>query len=174
MHERNDYIPPFQEPRFYKTKSDIPEDIRIQIVELLNRTLATTIDLRSQIKQAIWYMRGATFYQFYLLFNEIADQIEEQIDAISLRISSLASTPLVSTRIVAQSSQLPAYPFNIIPTDENLKALIDRVSLYGQSVRIAIEQATDLEDADTVHLYTEISCVVDKHLWLLESHLLPQ
>ncbi|NEQ55447.1 MAG: DNA starvation/stationary phase protection protein Dps, partial [Leptolyngbya sp. SIO3F4] len=126
------------------------------------------------IKQAIWYMRGETFYQFYRLFNEIAAQIEEKIDAIALRISALASTPLVSIRSVAQHSQLPAYSFEIVPRDENLKALIDRVSFYGRAVRLGIEQAADLEDADTVDLYTEISRTVDKHLWLLESHLLPQ
>lgn len=67
MNESNFTAIPFHEPRFYATSMDIPEDIRIQIVELLNQTLASTVDLNSQILQAIWHTRGMNFYQFYYL-----------------------------------------------------------------------------------------------------------
>jgi starvation-inducible DNA-binding protein len=34
-----------------------------------------------------------------------------------------------------------------------------------------IDLASDLKDADTADLFTEISRTVDKYLWFLEAHL---
>ena len=160
----------FQEPKFYETKADIPDDIRIQIVELLNQSLADTMDLKSQILQAIWHVRGLHFYQFYLLFDQISQQLDEHIKLLVERISALASTPLITVRIVAQHSQLSEFPFQVSTVEEILQALAQRISFHGKFVRVGIVQATDLGDIATAHMYTTISRAVDKHLWLLESH----
>lgn len=161
---------PFQEPKFHRTRAEIPDDIRIQIVELLNQSLADTINLKSQILQAIWHVRGIHFYQFYLLFEEIAEQLDEQIMLITDRISALASTPLLTVRIVARHSQLPELTFNNSDPAETLEALTQSLSVHGRSTRFAIEQTTDMDDAVTANIYTKLCRVVDYHLWLLESH----
>ena len=49
--------------------------------------------------------------------------------------------------------------------------LADRLAIYAQAVRSAIAQTTNLGDADTADIYTEISRTVDKDLWFLEAHL---
>lgn len=36
----------------YSSRIDIPSDRRIQIIDRLNQTLATTLDLKTQVKQA--------------------------------------------------------------------------------------------------------------------------
>lgn len=161
---------PFQEPKFYQTKTNIPEDIRIQIIELLNQSLADTLDLKSQVLQAIWHVRGLHFYQFYLLFGEIAKQLDDHIRLITERISALASTPLLMVRIVAQCSQLPELTFNNDNTLQTLNALSQSISIHGRFIRLAIEQVVVLEDTVTVDMYTQLSRTVDHHLWLLESH----
>lgn len=161
---------PFQEPRFYRTQLDLPEDIRIQVVELLNQILANSIDLKSQTKQVNWYLRGEKFYQFYRLFNQISEQLEGQIILIAERIGALASTPLMSVRIAAQHSQLAEFPFNAATVEETLEALMQNVALYGQHMRAAIEQTYELGDSVTADIYTELSRTTDKQLWLLESH----
>lgn len=165
---------PFQEPKFYRTGANIPDDIRIQVVELLNQSLADTINLKSQILQAIWHVRGMHFYQFYLLFEEIAEQLDEQIMLITERISALASTPLLTVRIVARHSQLPELTFNNYDVAETLNALTQSMSVHGRSTKFAIEQITDLEDTVTAGIYTGLSRIVDYHLWLLESHCITE
>lgn len=170
MNDANPDAIPFQEPRFYKTRIDLSEDIRIQVVDLLNQTLANSIDLESQIRQAIWYLKGENFYQFYKLFDEISEQIEAQVVLVSERISALASTPLMSVRIAARYSQLAEFPFNVTTVVEMLGALAQNVSLNGKLMRIAIEQATELDDMVTADIYTELSRTTDKQLWLLEAH----
>ncbi len=163
--------PKFQEARFYSTRHDLPDDIRIQVVELLNRTLATTVDLKTQLKQAHWNVKGSNFYQLHLLFDQMATQIDAYGDQVAERIAALGSTALGTARIAAQMSMLAEYPFEAISGEEHLTALAERMAVYGRSVRAAINEATELEDADTADLYTEISRTIDKYLWFLESHL---
>lgn len=50
-------------------------------------------------------------------------------------------------------------------------AIADRLAPYNKTIREAIDQSTDLKDAGTADLYTEISRTVDKYLWLLLLNL---
>jgi len=43
-----------EEPETYKTKDDISQGSRLQLIELMNQRLATAIDLLMQLKQAHW------------------------------------------------------------------------------------------------------------------------
>ncbi|WP_181016198.1 hypothetical protein [Pseudanabaena sp. BC1403] len=51
-------------------------------------------------------------------------------------------------------------------------AIADRLAPHNKTIREAIDQSTDLKDARTADLYTEISRIVDKYLWLLLLNLL--
>ena len=154
----------------YPTRIDIPPEIRSQVIELLNQTLATTLDLKTQVKQAHWNVKGINFYQLHQLFDEIAIQLEEYIDLIAERVTALGGVAMGTVRIVASHSTLPEYPFDIVDGKDHVTALVDRMAPYAGVVRAAINQATELEDADTADLYTEISRTIDKHLWFLEAH----
>jgi starvation-inducible DNA-binding protein len=66
---------------------------------------------------------------------------------------------------------LSEYPLDISQGVDHLNALADRFAAYGAHLRGAIDHASDLGDADTSDLYTEISRTIDKRLWFLEAHL---
>ena len=73
----------------YKTRLSISEDDRHQLVTLLNTTLAATSDLYSQTKQAHWNLKGKDFYQLHLMYDELAEKLEEPMDLVAERISVL-------------------------------------------------------------------------------------
>jgi starvation-inducible DNA-binding protein len=50
-------------------------------------------------------------------------------------------------------------------------ALAERFAPYARAMRGSIALAADVEDADTVAVYTDLSRGVDKQLWILEAHL---
>jgi len=155
----------------YPSRIDIPLEIRSQVIELLNQTLATTLDLKTQVKQAHWNVKGINFYQLHQLFDEIATQLEEYIDLIAERVTALGGVAMGTVRIAASQSVLPEYPFDVVDGKDHVIALADRMAPYAKVVRAAINQATELEDAHTADLYTEISRTIDKYLWFLEAHL---
>jgi starvation-inducible DNA-binding protein len=156
---------------FHTTRIDIPEDTRRQVAESLNATLATSLDLKTQVKQAHWTVKGMDFFQLHELFDQIASQLEEYVDMVAERITALGGTPLGTARMAAQESILPEYPLDIINSKDHITALADRFAAYARSLREGADFAEELHDMDTNDLYTEVSRTIDKYLWFLEAHL---
>ncbi|MEB3356658.1 MAG: DNA starvation/stationary phase protection protein Dps [Synechococcales bacterium] len=157
--------------RFYPTRIDLPADVRSQVTELLNQTLAATIDLKSQTKQAHWNVKGMDFYQLHELFDEMATELEEYVDMVAERVTALGGTAMGTLRIAAADSILPEYDLDAVEGAEHVTALAERFGAYAKHVRDGIDKTDELGDADTADLYTEISRTVDKRLWFLEAHL---
>ena len=158
-------------PRFRPARIDMDADVRADVVELLNKTLAATLDLKTQTKQAHWNVKGMNFYQLHELFDEMAGEMEEYVDMVAERVTALGGTAMGTARLAAAESILPEYPLDAVEGAEHIAALADRYAAYGQHVREAIDTTDDMGDADTADLYTEISRTIDMRLWFLEAHL---
>ena len=157
--------------RFYPTRIDLSADIRQEVVESLSQTLAASLDLKTQVKQAHWNVKGLDFYQLHLLFDEMAGELEEFVDLVAERITALGGTAMGTARIAAAQSFLPEYPYEIASGIEHVTALAERYAQFAAHLRSGIEQTDSLGDADTADLYTEVSRAIDKRLWFLEAHL---
>jgi starvation-inducible DNA-binding protein len=155
----------------YPTRIDLAAEVRTKVIELLNQTLAASLDLKTQTKQAHWNVKGMDFYQLHELFDEMATELEEYVDMVAERVTALAGTPLGTARIAASESILPEYPLDAVSGVEHVTALADRYAAYAKHLREAIDTTDNLGDADTADLYTEISRTIDKRLWFLEAHL---
>jgi len=153
------------------TRIDLPANVRSKIIDTLNQTLASTLDLKTQVKQAHWNVKGMDFYQLHELFDELAAELEEYIDLFAERITALGGTALGTARIAAAVSEIPEYPVNIFDGKSHVTALADRYAPYAKLLRDGIAETDDLGDADTADLYTEVSRGIDKRLWFLEAHL---
>ncbi len=157
--------------KMYSTRIDLPSNVREEIVGILNKTLAATLDLKTQTKQAHWNVKGMDFYQLHELFDEMAGELEEYVDMVAERVTALGGTAMGTARIAAAESILPEYDLNAVVGADHVTALADRFAAYAKHLREAIDTTDDLGDADTADLYTEISRTIDKRLWFLEAHL---
>ena len=155
----------------YKTKIDLSEKIRRNVVAILNDRLAYAIDLQSQIKQAHWNVKGPNFIALHELFDKLSDVVLEQIDEIAERVTALGGTAEGTVAVAAKRSKLKNYPLSITAGKDHLFYLSTQMSVYGKALREAITDTDELGDADTADLFTQISREVDKYLWFLEAHL---
>ncbi len=155
----------------YPTRIDIHPDKRSLAISLLNQTLSNTVDLKTQVKQAQWNVKGHNFYHLYILFEEIATQLEEFTDIVAERITTLGGHAFGTARVVADKSIIVEYPLDIVDGEDHVTALADRLAAYGRSLRVGIEQADQIGDISTQNLYIEISRPIDKVLWFLDAHL---
>lgn len=160
-----------RQPYLHTTRIDLSAETRMPIVARLNQTLACTLDLKTQVKQAHWNVKGMDFYQLHELFDELATELEEFTDLFAERITALGGTALGTVRIAAQESTLPELPSDILGGKDFVTALADRFAPYAKLLREGISETDELGDADTADLYTEVSRVIDKRLWFLEAHL---
>ena len=155
----------------FATRIDMPEDDRVQIVELLNARLADTFDLYSQVKQAHWSVKGADFIQLHELYDMVAEAVLPFVDEIAERATALGGMALGTARMAAEASILDEYPLDATAGKKTLEVVADRLAGYGEAVRAAIDTADGLSDRDTADLFTQISRAIDKELWFVEAHL---
>ena len=155
----------------YKTKIDLSEKVRRNVIVILNDRLADAIDLQSQVKQAHWNVKGPHFIALHELFDKISDAVLEQIDEIAERITSLGGTAEGTVAVAAKRSKLKNYPLSITAGKDHLFYLSTQLSVFGKAARSAIDQTDELGDADSADLFTQISREIDKYLWFIEAHL---
>jgi len=155
----------------FDTRNDLPLESREKLVELLNARLADTLDLYSQVKQAHWNVKGPNFIQLHELYDMVAETVLPFVDEIAERATALGGLATGTVRMAAEATSLDEYPLDGTDGQETVQLVADRLAAYGASVRAAIDTAVELEDQDTADLFTEISRVVDKQLYFLESHI---
>ena len=67
---------------YTETKNTLPRSIRFRSVGLLNRSLASAIDLERQATQAHWNVKGPNFIALHELFDKVAEATEEFSDLL--------------------------------------------------------------------------------------------
>jgi len=162
-----------QEIYMQATRNTLPEEIRAQSIELLNRHLAAAIDLHAQVKQAHWNVRGPGFIAVHELFDKVSEEVEAFSDAIAERAGSLGGTAYGGIQRAAQQSFLVPYTLGIADETQHIFAVSGTLAAFGQSVREASAESAKFGDADTADLFTEISRGIDHQLWFVESHVAP-
>ena len=155
----------------YSVRIDIPSEIRLYVIQLLNQTLSCTVDLRSQIKQACWNVKGHDLVLLHALFATMATELDAYTDLVAERLVVLGGVARGTVRTAATHSTLPEYPGPIMDGDAHVRALAERFAPYATALRADIAHATDVEDAGSAAIYTDISRGVDKRLWFLEAYL---
>ena len=158
-------------PKLYATKNDLSEQTRSQVIALCNARLADSVDLQTQVKQAHWNVKGPNFIALHKLFDEINEDVEEYVDLTAERVVQLGGVAEGTARLAVKASKLAEYPATLADGHQHVDALSSALATYGKLTRAAIDEASQLGDADTADIFTEISRGVDKWLWFVEAHL---
>ncbi len=161
---------PTPQPKMYETENDIPEQRRSELNVLMNQRLADAVDLQMQMKQAHWNVKGPHFLGLHELFDQIDEAVEGYVDLVAERIVQLGGIAEGTARVAAERSRLEEYPLDIADGHAHVEAVSKALSTFGREVRKTIDEADELQDADTADMFTEISRGIDKWLWFVEAH----
>ena len=142
-----------------------------ELVAMLNQSLADTLDLAYQTKQAHWNVKGYNFYGLHLLFDDLHGQLAGYVDEFAERAVTIGGQALGTIRIAGSTSRLDEYPLEATDSRVHVEALVDRYGDYTSRVRHGIRKAEKLGDQDTADLYTTVSRAIDKALWMLTAHM---
>lgn len=157
--------------KMHATRISLPEKDRTEIVVLLNKTLASVLDLYAQLKHAHWNVKGADFMPFHLLFDKLAEEIEEQADIVAERIMALGGTAMGTIQEIEANTQLRTYPTNIFSSKDHLEHLTHNFAILGELSTENIDQTAELDDMVTNEIYVDLARMLDKNLWFLEAHV---
>ncbi len=161
----------FQEAaKMYPTANDLLFKHRVELNALLNQRLASVVDLQMQMKQAHWNVKGPSFIGLHELFDKVAGSVESYADMIAERIVQLGGIAQGTVRMSAAGSSLEEYPLDIADGMAHVAAVAKALGKFGREARGTIQEAVQLDDADTADLFTEISRGTDQWLWFIEAH----
>ena len=156
--------------KMYETENDISKKRRTEMSALMNLRLAGAIDLQMQMKQAHWNVKGPSFIALHELFDKVYEAVGEYVDLIAERIVQLGGIAEGTVRVSALRSKLAEYPLAIGDGSAHVEAVARALSTFGHEARATINEADELDDADSADIFTEISRGVDKWLWFVEAH----
>jgi starvation-inducible DNA-binding protein len=165
MHQRDDTS------GLQPVRIDIPPEIRLYLIQLLQQTLACTMDLRSHVKQAGWNVKGHDCALLQVLFATMAAALETYSDLVAARLVVLGGIARGTVRTSALESTLPEYPGALQEGYTHVRALAERFAPYATVLRDAIMRAAEVEDAGSAALYTDLSRGVDQLLGGLDAYL---
>jgi starvation-inducible DNA-binding protein len=140
------------------------------LVALLNQSLAETLDLAYQTKQAHWNVKGRNFYSLHLLFDQLHGQLLSYVNDLAERAVTLGGQAHGTIRAATSATRLNEYPLEARASHIHLDALVDRYGEYTSRIRKAVREADRLNDKDTADLYISVSRAMDKALWMLTAH----
>ena len=155
---------------FTHTRNSLPEKTRHEMAALLQERLSDTIDLMMQAKQAHWNVKGPNFIALHELFDRVFTETGVYVDVIAERIVQLGGTASGTIREAAKTSSMPEYSLEITSSKKHIAELAHAISFYGELVRKAITLATQLSDADSADILTQVSRGADTNLWFIEAH----
>ena len=146
-----------------RTKNDI--------LEQLETSAASALDLASQLKEAHWVITGPNFIALHELFDSQAALMRGHVDAFAERSRQLGGVPHGTIRQAAERSQLADFPAEIADETEIVRTLVDRYTTFAECLKAGAEGAEEEGDIATEDLYVEVLRSSNLQRWFLESHL---
>src|SRR5690606_14330845 len=150
--------------------SNLDDQARHKMIDLLNARLADTIALTLAVKQAHWNLKGPGYIGVHELLDEVADRLHNGVDLMAERAVILGGHAKGTLQEASKKSKLSAYPLDVEAIEDHIAALKERFLAVGASLRDAIEEASDAGDAATEDLFTQVLRAVDKDTWFIGAN----
>ena len=113
---------------------------------------------------------GVTETTITKLFDQVAEAVEGHVDQIAERIVQLGGVAEGTVRMASSRTRLIEYSPEIADGSAHVEGVARALSTFGQQTRSTINEADELDDAATDHLFTGITRDIDKWLWFVEAH----
>lgn len=153
----------------FKSRVALPDQNRERAVQMLNMTLAATLDLSLQTKQAHWNVKGPQFFARHELFDRLSTELRDIADEMAERVATLGGYAMGTARACAAASILPEYDLRALDGQQHVFALSERFAKYVDLVRRAVGESEF--DPATQDIFIESLRKAELELWFLESHI---
>lgn len=146
----------------------LEEDIRLPVVEILNKSLANESILSQKTRSALWNSSGSRFFELHIFFETQYKQLDEISDKIAERTRMLGGVALSSFTQFLAHSQLHEESANV---PDILHLLADHESII-RILRGDIRQVSEeYEDEGTAELLVGVMSLHEKMAWMLRSYI---
>lgn len=146
-----------------KTKS-------VKLVESLNELLANFQVYYQNLRGLHWNIKGKSFFELHVKFEEFYTDSQEKIDLIAERVLTLGGTPL---HTFADYSQLAKVPVGKSVTQDvaSVKLVVESLQVLLEIERTILEKSDEANDEGTNAMMSDFISEQEKTVWMLNTWL---
>jgi starvation-inducible DNA-binding protein len=141
-----------------------------QVIEILEKRLASLLDLQLTLKHIHWNVVGANFISVHEFLDPQVDTVREMSDATAERIATLGGEPRGTPGAIVELRGWDDYDLRREPAVKHLSALDHVYNGVILDHRKAAEQLADLDlvsqDLLIGHLHD-----LEQYQWFVRAHL---
>jgi len=139
-----------------------------QIIELLDKHLASAVDLQFRISNAIWNAEDPRLAETREL-STTASEINEFCELMAVQLRALGAAGQTSLQRTWARSFLDPYPLVSTGDEERISMIGRGLAKLQDSARQAREKAAALRDKTTAALFGKLASAIDAQIWFLRS-----
>jgi starvation-inducible DNA-binding protein len=138
------------------------------IIDLLDRHLASAIDLQLRLRSALWNFKDLRLAETREL-RTTASEIEQFCNLIAERLLALGVAVQATPQRVQAGSFLDPNAPGAAGDEEYISAIDRALARFSLSARQAREKAAALRDETTAALFATLARALDRQIWFLRS-----
>lgn len=139
----------------------------------LNQVIADISQLRVNVQQYHWYMRGEQFFKLHPLMDDYLAQLGTHLDEVAERLIIIGGAPLSTTHEFTAHTKLPddKLTWGQEPLTQMVAGLVRQFKVLRDDYAAAIAVTEDAHDLTTQDMLIEFKGECEKNIWMLNAYL---
>src|SRR5438128_9473223 len=156
-------------PKELATPSDLSEEGRRAIAEIINPLVADAFALFVKTKNFHWHMSGSHFRDYHLLLDEHADQLFAMTDPIAERIRKIGGVTLRSIGHISRTQRVLDNDAEYVEPMDMIAELADDNKTLAARLREAHNVCDEHRDVATASLIEVWIDETERRTWFLSE-----
>lgn len=148
----------------------IDKDKATHLITELNDLLANYQLFYQNLRALHWNIKGKSFFELHLKFEEYYDDAVVKVDEIAERILTLGGVPLHSFEDYINTAEIKSEK-HITDGNEGVSVVVKNFSTLIQKERHILTLAGEADDEGTASLMSDYISETEKTLWMLNAYL---
>ena len=136
----------------------------------LNELLANFQIYYQSLRGLHWNIKGKSFFELHVKFEELYTDSQEKIDMIAERILTLEGTPLHTFDDYVAASKVPVGR-NISNDTESVDLIVATLSKLIEIERGILNQSDEADDEGTNAMMSDFISEQEKTVWMMKAWL---
>jgi len=136
----------------------------------LNELLANFQIYYQNLRGLHWNIKGRSFFELHVKFEELYTDAQEKVDLIAERILTLQGTPLHTFEDYQMLATVPVGK-NITKDIESVQIVVNSLEQLIRIERRILEKSADANDEGTNSLMSDFIAEQEKTVWMMKAWL---
>ncbi|MFC7391819.1 Dps family protein [Scopulibacillus cellulosilyticus] len=141
------------------------------LINFLNQELSNFHVMYVKLHRYHWFIQGKHFYGLHKLFEELYEEMADDLDELAERILAIGGKPLATMEKYLKEATLKEATADD-KEEEMMKRLHeDYIQLINEIKDTGVKLAEEENDQPTVDLLNELQGRFEKHVWMLRAYI---